>query len=101
MRFLIYGAGTIGLTYAWLLSSKHEVTVLVKPEKSAAAGSGYNFTVHDLRKKSTQNLQFEYRPAIVTQINDKYDAILVTVNRYQLKFVLPSLQNNEADKVYR
>ena len=51
MKILIYGAGTIGLTYAWLLSSSHNVTVLVKPEKVTEAQNGYKFTVHDLREK--------------------------------------------------
>ncbi len=29
-EILIYGAGTIGMTYGWLLSQGHEVEVLVK-----------------------------------------------------------------------
>ena len=100
MRFLIYGAGAIGLTYAWLLSTKHDVEVLVKPERIASAQRGYNFTVHDLREKPKQNLQFEYQPTIVTQMNGSYDAILVTVNRYQLKSVIPSLQDSSADIIF-
>ena len=34
MRYLIYGAGTIGLTYAHLLAVHHDVDVLVLPERS-------------------------------------------------------------------
>ncbi len=100
MRFLIYGAGAIGLTYGWLLSSKHDVTVLVKPEKCTNAQNGYEFNIHDLRQKPKQDLQIEYKPTIVTNINGDYDAILVTVNRLQLKSVLPSLQNSSADIIF-
>ena len=32
MRYLIYGAGTIGTAYAWLLSHQHEVDVYVRNE---------------------------------------------------------------------
>ena len=32
MKYLIYGAGTIGITYGWLLSQNHEIDLLVKPE---------------------------------------------------------------------
>jgi len=100
MKFLIYGAGAIGLTYAWLLSSSHNVTVLVKPEKVAEAQNGYRFTVHDLREKPKQDLKFDYWPQVVTDIDGDYDAVLVTVNRYQLIDVLPSLQNCEADIIF-
>ncbi|MDR2931068.1 MAG: hypothetical protein LBV06_09235 [Propionibacteriaceae bacterium] len=100
MKFLIYGAGTIGLSYGWLLSAKHDVSVLVKPDKLSAATTGYSFTVHDLREKPRRDLQFEYRPTVVTQISEKYDAILVTVNRRQLKSVLPALQNSGADIIF-
>jgi len=100
MKFLIYGAGAIGLTYSWLLSSSHDVTVLVKPERVADVQSGYNFIVHDLREKPKHDLKFVYQPRIVTQIEDDYNAILVTVNRYQLKDVLPSLQNCKSDIIF-
>ena len=100
MRFLVYGAGVIGLTHAWLLSSKHDVTVLVKPEKIAVAQRGYRFNVHDLREKSKRSLQFDYHPNHVTDISGSYDAILVTVNRYQLKTVLPFLMNVNADIIF-
>ncbi len=100
MKFLIYGAGAIGLTYAWMLSSKHDVVVLVKSEKSKTAQCGYKFIVHDLREKNKRELKFEYRPKIVTGINGHYDAILVMVNRYQLKSVLPSLQGSNADIIF-
>jgi ketopantoate reductase len=73
---------------------------LVIPERITAAQRGYNFVVHDLRKKPKQNLQFEYQPALVTEIHGAYDAILVTVNRYQLKSVIPYLQSGSADIIF-
>jgi len=100
MKFLIYGAGAIGLTYSWLLSSSHDVTVLVKPERVTDTQSGYNFIVHDLREKPKHDFGFVYQPHIVTEIEDDYNAILVTVNRYQLKDVLPSLQNCKSDIIF-
>lgn len=30
MNILVYGAGTIGLTYAWLLSSNNQVDVFIR-----------------------------------------------------------------------
>ena len=97
---MIYGAGVIGLTYAWVLSSKHDVSVLVKPDRSVAAQGGYRFTVHDIRKNPKRNLQFDYQPNHVTNISGSYDAIPVTVNRYQLKSVLPFLKNRKADIIF-
>jgi ketopantoate reductase len=98
MKLLVCGAGTIGLTYGWLLSYQHEIDVLVKPEKSVE--TKYSFIVHDLRQKPRQELNFEYQPRAVTEIGDGYDAVLVTVNRYQLKNALPLLRNCDADVIF-
>jgi len=100
VKFLIYGAGAIGIAYSWLLSSSHDVTVLVKPEKAADAQSGYKLIVHDLREKPKHDFEFVYQPSIVTEIAEDYNAVLVTVNRYQLKDVLPSLQNCKSDIIF-
>ena len=41
MKVLIYGAGIIGLTYAWLLSGKHEVDILVREQKLKKYQAGF------------------------------------------------------------
>ncbi|AMP19868.1 hypothetical protein AZF37_00575 [endosymbiont 'TC1' of Trimyema compressum] len=59
MTILIVGAGTIGLTYAWLLSANHNVTVYVRPEKIASCEQKYEFDIQDLRDKKQKH--FTYR----------------------------------------
>lgn len=90
MRILIFGAGTIGLSYAWLLSDNHDVSVYVRPEKEEVAKSGYSIAVQDLRKEKSYAFKFE--PTIVTDLAEDYDLILVTVNRCQLAETLPILK---------
>ena len=50
MNILVYGAGTIGLTYAWLLSNQHQVTVLVREDKLSTLEQGFTLSIKDLRK---------------------------------------------------
>ncbi|MBP2623108.1 ketopantoate reductase family protein [Streptococcus oricebi] len=52
MKVLIYGAGTIGLTYAWLLSRKNEVDVLVREQKLKKYQAGFRLFLKDLRKRA-------------------------------------------------
>lgn len=91
MKYLIYGAGTIGVTYAWLLSQKHEVDVLVKPERLEEFSKGIFINLKDLRKNSTKYEKFVFYPNCITEITDQYDGVLVCVNRYELENVLPVL----------
>lgn len=91
MKYLIYGAGTIGITYAWLLSQKHEVDIFVKPERLEEVSNGVAMHVKDLRKKSTEYEKGVFLPHCITELTTQYDGILVCVNRYELKDVLPSL----------
>jgi len=98
MKFLIIGAGTIGLTYSWLLSASHEVTVLVKTERKAICEKGFHFNIQDLRNGTTE--QFEYCPDLTTSIVPGYDVVLVMVNRLQLSGVLPALQKCNAPIVF-
>jgi len=98
MNFLIIGAGTIGLTYSWLLSSLHDVTILVKPERRSMCEKGFHFDIQDFRNSTIK--QFEYFPHITTSIGQGYDAILVMVNRLQLTSVLPALQRCKAPIVF-
>ena len=45
MKYLIYGAGTIGITYGWLLSQNHEIDLLVKPEHYEELSGGVVLSV--------------------------------------------------------
>lgn len=91
LRYLIYGAGTIGLTYGWLLSQNHSVDVLVKPEHFSELSQGVSLAVKDLRNVSDRYERFEWNPNCITNVTAQYDGILVAVNRCQLKAVLPAL----------
>ncbi|MGX7420602.1 ketopantoate reductase family protein [Carnobacterium gallinarum] len=93
MRILVFGAGTIGLSYAWLLSDNHDVSVYVRSEKEETANLGYSIAVQDLRKEKSYAFRFE--PTIVTDLDADYDLILVTVNRCQLAQVLPNLKQHK------
>lgn len=100
MKFLVYGGGTIGLSYAWLLSSAHQVDVLFRPSRAQAARQGFDFTVRDLRGKTVAEKRFHYQPQVVTEMNGAYQAVLVTVNRTQLASALPALQACPADIIF-
>ena len=99
MKVLIYGAGTIGLTYGWMLSNAHDIAVLVRGEKYEAATAGYSFDIWDLRGKAKERKSFQYIPSIVTNMEPIYDLILVTVNCYQLKEILPILKEKKGKAI--
>lgn len=88
MKYLIYGAGTIGITYAWLLSQKHEVDILVKAGRSEEISKGFSMNVKDLRKKSIEYESMIFSPHCIKEFDAQYDGVLVCVNRYELKDVL-------------
>ncbi len=90
MRILIYGAGTIGLTYAWLLSKGHEIDVLVR---TLPINQVVRLQVKDMSAKNPREEKIEFSPHYVTEIESVYDFILITVNRYQLSSVLQHLQH--------
>lgn len=96
MKFLIYGAGTIGLTYAYLLSKKYDVDILVKNDKLPKE---VVIEIKELKKSNTYE-KITFVPNYVTQINEKYDVVLVTVNRTQLKEVLPILKEKQSQVGY-
>lgn len=101
MNFLIYGAGTIGITYAYLLSQVHDVDLLVRPERLNEISAGVAVNVKDLRKKETCYKRTVFYPNCVTEIHRPYDGILVAVDRCQLKQVLPKLaQKQELTKYF-
>lgn len=91
MKYLIYGAGTIGITYAWLLSRTNDVHLLVRPKRFEELSKGVTLAVKDLRKKSADYEKILFYPNCVTEISDHYDGILTAVNRCQLRAALPEL----------
>lgn len=100
MRYLIYGAGTIGLTYGWLLSQKYDVDFLVRPERIESFSDGVIVSVKDLKNGSTNYTKTSFFPHCVTAIEGNYDGILVTVNRCQLQSILPSLSEKQQHTKY-
>lgn len=100
MKYLVYGAGTIGTVYAYLLSQAHEVDLLVKQEQFGRISKGVTIALKDLRKRSSLYEEKAFYPSCVTGIEKKYDGILVAVNRYQLKEILPSLAEKQENADY-
>ncbi len=100
MKYLIYGAGTIGITYAWLLSRANEVDILVKPEHYEEISKGITIAVKDLREKSADYKKSVFFPTCVKKISGQYDGILVAVNRCQLHDVLPTLTEHKNNTKY-
>ncbi|MDD3339315.1 MAG: 2-dehydropantoate 2-reductase N-terminal domain-containing protein [Lachnospiraceae bacterium] len=100
MKYLVYGAGTIGTVYAYLLSRVHEVDILVKQEQVERISGGVDLTLKDLKKKSDIHEKKVFCPNCVTKIEKQYDGILVAVNRYQLRDVLPVLAIKQQNTGY-
>ena len=100
MKYLIFGAGTIGITYAWLLSQKNDVDILVKPEHSTSLSKGITMLVKDLRKQALNYETIQFSLKCITEIREQYDVILVAVNRCQLKDVLPLLAEKQNHTKY-
>lgn len=95
MRYLIYGAGTIGITYAWLLSKRNDVTVLVKPERYETLSKGISLSVKNLKQDPATHEKIVFYPKCVTELTEQYDGILVAVNRCQLQSILPILSEQQ------
>ena len=93
MKILIMGAGTIGISYGWLLSSQNDVTYFIKENNRARYADEIELHINDLRK-NCNNAIIKYKLKTTTIIDDDYDTIIVTVNRNQLSGVLPLLSKN-------
>lgn len=52
MKYLVCGAGTIGTTYAYLLSQVHDVDMFVKYEQVEKLSKGVVIALKNLAKKS-------------------------------------------------
>jgi ketopantoate reductase len=95
MKILVLGAGVIGTTYAWQLSTVgHEVSLLVRTSKrEPVERDGIRIRYRDERLKKSEPVEVVYRPAAVDQMNpqDAYDLIIVSVRAHQMDEILPEL----------
>lgn len=93
MRILIYGAGTIGLSMAWLLHGKHEVFVYVRNAEEATRCVSVDLYWKDLRKGEQEYSQKLFQPNLVQELSGQYDVLLLCVNRLQYASALQSLSS--------
>lgn len=91
MNILVYGAGTIGLTYAWLLSSNNRVDVFIRKKSIRNYSPIVNLSIKDLRKSDKTYKKYSYSPNYVTEITKDYDLIIVAVNSSQITDVIKKL----------
>ena len=111
MKILVFGAGVIGVAYAWQLSlAGHDVALLVRPgRKQELERKGIAISCLDNRggllflgggKRHTNAV---YHPVLVEAFSpaDKYELILVCVRRNQLGDVLPGLAEKAGDATIR
>jgi 2-dehydropantoate 2-reductase len=107
MKILVFGAGVVGIAYAWQLSlAGHDVALLVRPgRKQELESKGIPISCLDNRggllflggrKKHTNAI---YHPVLVEDFSpaDSYELILVCVRRNQLGDVLPRLAEKAGD----
>jgi ketopantoate reductase len=88
MKILVFGAGVIGISYAWQLSEAgYDVSLLVRKHKLVRySHSGVNISCTDLRKKKNQFVKTVYRPRTTDRLdpNAGYDLIVVSVKNTQI-----------------
>jgi ketopantoate reductase len=107
VKILVFGAGVIGISYAWQLSlAGHEVVLLVRPgRKQEVESRGIAISCLDFRgglafvglgKKRSDAV---YHPVLAEQFSpaDNYELILVCVRCNQLRDVLPVLAEKAGD----
>ena len=96
MKILIFGAGVIGVTYAWQLSEAGcDITLLARPDKAEQLKqNGIQIECLDTRGLKQTLTRTVYRPAIVSELRTegRYDLIIVAVNSHQISEVLPVLK---------
>jgi len=98
MRILIFGAGTVGVTYGWQLSKAgHEITVLVRPgKKQTIEEKGICIHCTDFRgkEKNIENVVFKPKVIDSLSVDNNFEYIIVTTNNLYLKEILPILSKS-------
>ncbi|WP_058234462.1 ketopantoate reductase family protein [Devriesea agamarum] len=90
MRFAIIGAGTIGMTYGYLLSQFYQVTFVVRPSRMPFYRDEFWLHLLDLRVRRRVSARFT--PRVCSSLEDlEADVVLVMVDGDHLCEVLPSL----------
>jgi ketopantoate reductase len=107
VKILVFGAGVIGVAYAWQLSlAGHDVALLVRPGRGQELTSeGIAIYCLDVRGSSllmsrgAKRINAVYHPTVVESFSpdDHYELILVCVRRNQLGDALPTLAANAGD----
>jgi ketopantoate reductase len=111
VKILAFGAGVIGIAYAWQLSlAGHDVALLVRPARRLELeGKGIAISCLDMRGSSllssflmgrgAKRVNDVYHPTLVETFSpdDHHELILVCVRRDQLGDVLPTLAANAGD----
>lgn len=97
MRILMFGAGSIGTIYGYVLKhANNEVTHYVRPGKKKLFEHGINLTLLDGRLKKPVDITDHYAMQVVESFSPQndYDVVIVPVRHYQLESVLPLLRDN-------
>jgi ketopantoate reductase len=106
VKVLVFGAGVIGVAYAWQLSlAGHDVALLARPgRKCELERDGVVISCLDMRGSSLlmgggKHINAVYHPKLVESFStdNQYELILVCVRRNQLRDVLPTLEGNAGD----
>jgi ketopantoate reductase len=107
VKILVFGAGVIGVAYAWQLSlAGHDVALLVRPGRRRELESeGILISCLDVRRSSlfigrgAKHINAVYHPTLVESFSpdDHYELILVCVRRNQLGDALPTLAGNAGE----
>lgn len=97
MKLLVFGAGIMGLTYAWQLSEAgHDVSILVRKEKKELfEKTGITINCWDFRDGKKQ-IRTVFRPSVIDELlpENEFQLIIVSVSSYQVDSVLPVLAKN-------
>lgn len=98
MKILIYGAGTVGCTYGWLLSKAgHDITMMVRDsKKNLIENNGIPICCTDFRnnKKHTEDIVF--RPQVIDRLlpDNSFEYIIVTISKLNIDEILPVFANS-------